>query len=79
MYPVHSQWHQGFDHTFAEGPRSRVEVGCRREEQISTREESARRDTRRGTRWVVVRIALLFFDNEGKSFLAGHKILLTEI
>ena len=40
--------HQDFDQTFAQGPRSGVEAGCRREQQISTGEESARRGARRG-------------------------------
>ena len=40
--------HQDFDQTFAQGPRSGVEAGSRREQQISTGEESERRCARRG-------------------------------
>ena len=45
---AHPQWHQGFDQTFAQGPRSGVEAGSRREPQISAGEESTRRGARRG-------------------------------
>ena len=38
---------------------SRVEVGCRREQQISMGNASARRGACLGIRWVFVRIALL--------------------
>ena len=39
--------HQGFfDQAFAQGPRSGEEAGSRREQQINTGEESARRGTR---------------------------------
>ena len=54
----------------------KVEVGCRREEQVSTGNESASRGARRGIRWAVVTIALLiitYFDKKGKSFLTGLK------
>ena len=49
---AHPQWHQGFDQTFAQGPRSGVEADSHHEQQISTGEESA--CWRRSSRYQVV-------------------------
>ena len=40
--------HQGFDQIFSQGPQRGVEAGYRREQQISTGEESVRRGACRG-------------------------------
>ena len=44
---IRPQRHQGLDHKFSQGPGSGVEAGSRREEQISTDEQSAHRGARR--------------------------------
>ena len=48
---IRRQWHQNFHQIFAQGPPRGVEADSRREEQISTGEESAHRGARRGIGW----------------------------